>query len=400
MLGSMLGFGSSLLGGLFSGNAAKQQRKMAQEMREAAWKSFSPMSVQGLGGTGVDFTMGSDGGISGINVSGGVMDPIFGGIASYLGGTGLDQLATSGQLNPMFQQGMDLAGGINPDTMSAFQANLEGLIPGAQSAYEGLQDPNSLFGANAQSSMMGRAEDFLSQAQDFDTVYNNQLGLLRESARPGEERAGAQFLERMYGSGNIGTTGGARNAAEFNLGLERADIDRQMGAHGLSTQRQNQLFSQSMGLFGQAQGMAGLQDQLLGSAMNRFQGLNSLAAGMSQQRFDNQSGLAGLLSGLGQTAGMLPFQQQAAALGLMGAGGQAMSGFQNMAMVPAEMALNFMTNQANARNSVSGYASDIIGSAGGSAGGWGDFFGTLGSNLPNLGDLFPGNNNSGGQPSG
>ncbi len=382
LFGAIAGLGSNLLGGMFSNKAAKQQRKMMEEMREAAWRSFSGINVNGVGGTGVGFQTGPDGGITGINMDLGNLDPLQSGLAQWMTGTGMDQLATASQINPLFTQGADLLGGMSGDTNSQFQQNLEGQLGGLQGMLSGLQDPNSLFGANAQAGLMGQAQDFLSQAQDFDSVYNNQLGLLRESARPGEERAGAQFLERMYGSGNIGTTGGARNAAEFNLGLERADIDRQLQAHGLSTQRQNQLFNQSMGLFGQAQGMGALQDQLFGNALSRFQGINQMASDMSQQRFQNNMGLGGMLTQIGQTAGLMPFQQQAAAMGLLGQGLQGQVNLQNIASMPAEMALNFMTNQANARNSLAGQTTaTMINNAGSGAGAWGDFFTTAGGSV-------------------
>lgn len=376
-IGEALGLGSNILGGIFGNKAAKQQKKMMREMREAAWKSFSGIDVGGVGGSGVSFQSGPDG-ITGINLSAGNLDPLQGALAQWLTGSGMDQLATANQINPLFQQGMDLAAGLQGDTNSQFQQSLMAQMDPIASQIAGLQDPNSLFGANAQAAMFGQGQDFLRQAQDFDSVYNSQLGLLRESARPGEERAGAQFLERMYGSGNIGTTGGARNAAEFNLGLERADIDRQLQAHGLSTQRQNQLFGQGMSLFGQAQGMAGLQDTLLGNALSRFQGLNQLSADMSQQRFQNNTGIAGLQAQLGQTAGMLPFQQQAAAMGLLNTGLQGQVNLQNLAAMPAEIALQFMTNQANARNSLAGQAGNFVKYAGGGAAGWGDLFTGLG----------------------
>lgn len=158
--------------------------------------------------------------------------------------------------------------------------------------------------------------------QNYNDVFNNRLGLLRQQAQPFEDRASDAFLGRQQAMGRMDTTGGARDTEAFARGLSQADTTRQLDAMNLSEALYGR--DQSAGLNAMGTGMQGLisgygtQGQvgqgllglgqnigsslgnLYGAGLNASQGYNDLTNARAQQRMQNAMSLFGFGNTLGQ----------------------------------------------------------------------------------------------------
>lgn len=366
ILGSIIGGGASLLGGLFGGKGGADIEKMMREQMEIAARSFSPINMGGmLGGGGITFTPAAGGGISGINLQASpFQQAMFGGLSDY----GTQLMGMLGQdfgFNPLQQQAVGMLQGMDPMTGPLEQ--VQGLLGDQLGAIQGMDD----FWGGMGRDFATQGADILSGMGSFADYQGDTLAMMREQARPAEERAGANMLERLFGSGAGATTGGARNAAEFSRGLEQADIDRQLASYGEARARMGSDLARGQGLMGLGQGMAGFQDQLMGNALSRFGGLANMASQMGAQRFQQQAGLADALFGMGQAQMQQPLQMQSQVMGGLSNvfGGQNM--LMNQQTQNLSTLLNFMTNQANARNAQAGQAANLANLAGANEAGWG-----------------------------
>ncbi len=286
ILSSLIGGGMSLLGGLFGAGGGADVEKMMREQMEIAANSFSGINMGGmLGGGGFTFTPAEGGGISGINLqSSPFQQAMFGGLSDFA----QNQMGMLGQdfgFNDLQNQSLAMLQGMDPNTNPFAQVN--SMMQGSMGDIDALRQ-NPMW-ANMGAGLAGQGNDILSNLGSFEDYQGNTLALLREQARPAEERAGANMLERLFGAGQGGTTGGARNAAEFSRGLEQADIDRQLASYGEADRRRQADFGIGQGLLGMGQGLSSFQDQLMGNAMSRFGSLAQMSGSMGQQRFNNQA---------------------------------------------------------------------------------------------------------------
>jgi hypothetical protein len=83
-------------------------------------------------------------------------------------------------------------------------------------------------------------------APSFNQLASERLASLRASARPAEERTTQAALERLYGQGRLGTTGGQRALGELARAQEEADIARTIAAQNFAQQQQNVLANQAI----------------------------------------------------------------------------------------------------------------------------------------------------------
>lgn len=375
ILGSLLGGGMSLLGGLFGSKGGADIEKMMREQMEIAARSFSGINLGGmLGGGGITFTPAEGGGISGINLqSSPFQQAMFGGLSDF----GLGQLGMLGGnwgFNDLQNQALSGLMGMNPNTNPLEQ--VQGLLQGQMGAIDALGQ-NPIWGQFGES-LAGRGMGILEGMGDYGQYADDTLQLLRDRARPAEERAGAEFMERLFGAGQGATTGGARNAAEFNRGLEQADLDRQLASFGEARARQNQDFALGQGFLGLGQGMSSFQDTLMGNALSRFGGLANMASSMGQQRFTNQAGLNEAMFGMGRAQLQQPFDFQNMIFGNLGNVLSGQGNLMDQQTGQLNTLLQFMNAQANARNAQASQAAQLSSLGGQKEFGLGSLFGDIG----------------------
>lgn len=145
-----------------------------------------------------------------------------GGISADDNGINLGQW---GSLQDMFRTGAgdamgSMVSGVPDDVMNAFGAMQPFMNRGR---FRPEQMEQMFAGA-------GGLADELSRGTD--DIYNSTLGRLREEAAPEEERMTQTHNQRLFNTGQFGTTGGAMQTEAFAKGLGQADIGRQLAAGG------------------------------------------------------------------------------------------------------------------------------------------------------------------------
>lgn len=139
---------------------------------------------------------------------------------------------------------------------------------------------------------------------------NSYTNLLRQQAQPQEQQAVSSALSGLFGSGRLGTTGGANQLGQLNQSQQQADIGRQVAGQqfGLQQQLQSQ------------QGYDAARANQQGLMLNNFganqagqaqqyglaQSLGQTGAGLYGSSLNN----AGLGLGLGQAADQFGFNRQ------------------------------------------------------------------------------------------
>lgn len=309
---------ASLAGGYLSSQSSKNAAKGAQYQ---PWNS----NFVGLGGAsfnGGRLQMAFDQGNQDLqtrlmDMGGGALDRYQSGITNGLGSDFLRNeygAANSGQASAL--QGLLGASGLpqNPFFGNGAnfqqQAQLGGMI-GNQSMLQGLGGYGGQNYLDAGNNMLQQGY----QQQNFNNLRGNMLtnfdpneaaasytNLLRQQAMPAEQQATASAMTGLFGSGRLGTTGGANQMGALASSQQQADIGRQVAGQQYGLQQQ--LMAQ----------------QGLDSALNAEQGRQLGAFGANQQGMMNQYGIA---QGLSQTgAGLFGSSLQNAGLG-MGIGQQA-----------------------------------------------------------------------------
>lgn len=173
-------------------------------------------------------------------------------------------------------------------------------------------------------------------AQSFNDVSAERLRLLRESARPTEERAVNSRMQQLFNTGNLGSTGGSIQMGELAQAQEQSDIQRQLEAQGFAEQlrgrdMQDVLSRMEMGsgLLGQAMSGVGMDQNFAGTQGQVGAGMFSQLPGIQQNIFgnsalmDQQSLSRGMnrmqsaqqLFGFGDTSSGAAFQRALQALG-------------------------------------------------------------------------------------
>lgn len=260
-----------------------------------------------------------------------------------------EQQAFANQYNTMAQQYLSGGGATNPFqqfAMGGVQGAIPGLFGGALNASQGdqasldayLGNMSGLAGStggmyNTLNSAgmnilggggpMGQANQMFGLGQqlmgnNYNDVFNNRLGLLREQAAPFESRAADSFLNRQYAMGRMGSTGGGRDVEAFARGLGQADTTRQLDAMNLSENLYGR--DQSMGaglmgtglqgvlgslgagqsLFGLGANLGSSLGNMYGAGFQASQGYNDMTNARAQQRMTNAMSLFGFGNTLGQ----------------------------------------------------------------------------------------------------
>lgn len=434
--------GSSILGGLAGGGAAKTQERLAKDAVRIAGTAYSPISIFGPGGMGVSFGAGgTSGGGTGGFAQGDIIFPGAGdirqiapgyrqvgkyGIQSDIGSVNLNlgdltnprnQLgALAGQLSgnaglqglsPLQLLGIGLSGqgaqyaGVDASTLNS----LLGLTgAGTGNAFNEMQGAyaNPFQAALQQSLFGGAGQQFADASQGFGDYRQQTLDLLRQEAKPEEDRALANLQNTLFAQGRLGSSGGGLQMEAFARGLGQADLARQLAAGQEARAAQSQALNVGTGLAGQGLGLQEMQNNILQGSLGRFNVLASLAQNLSNARqsqaFQGAQYGTGLF-GLGQQALTSPYAVQQAGpleslsrvLGLSG-------DIQSQGVQLAELANLFMSNQASTRTgqaTAAGtaglgasagdrYKADLFNSLGAALGG----DNPLGTALGGIADLF------------
>lgn len=229
--------------------------------------------------------------------------------------------------------------------------------------------------------------------QDPQAIADQRLALLRQQAAPFEERAFSSLQENLFGTGRLGTTGGALQTEAFARGLGQADLERQLAASAEGRAFQTQALQGSQGLAGLGTGVAGLQDQLIQSAFNRFNTTAGLASDLSNTRVNRnfqganfqQNALQQLLQNQISLAGVGRSLQQSD-LNLATQALQAQGGLNDQSIANFQAALAAAQAQANARigagSNIANFTSNT--NFGVKEDTLGGIFGAIGKNAPGI----------------
>ena len=215
--------------------------------------------------------------------------------------------ATSATDQPWGAQGFSdpfqrFAYGAQKDIPGAF-ADVQGMDVGYwPEGSEGLYQRNRRDVEGVRGGALGQFAD-LSGARasgDYDALREENLGLLRESARPGQERAVNKQLNKLFSGGRLGTTGGASQMRGLAEAQEAEDLQFQLASTGLARDQmalEEEIASgqrqQGMGfgrLAGEAAGMASNLDE---SIVNRHRQLDLDRYGRSTNRLGNLMSMFG-----------------------------------------------------------------------------------------------------------
>jgi len=177
---------------------------------------------------------------------------------------------------------------------------------------------------------MGGVNDGMLQGLDPNALASNYTNLLRQQALPQEQQATSNALNSLFGTGRLGTTGGALQMRELQQAQQQADIGRQVAGQQFGLQQAlqaqqgyDQARANQMGLmmnqfganqqgkmnqFGIDQGMFGRTLDMFNSGsdmtQNRFMRAMQLFGGenaLNQQYLSNFTGLLGAQQSQQQT---------------------------------------------------------------------------------------------------
>ena len=181
------------------------------------------------------------------------------------------------------------------------------------------------FGGYGGQNFLNAGQNMLQQGytpQGFDQLRGNMLSnfnpneaasnytnLLRQQAMPAEQQATASALTGLFGSGRLGTTGGANQMSGLAAAQQQADIGRQVAGqqYGLQQQLMAQQGLDSALNAEQGRQLGAFNANQMGM-MNQYGMASQLAnsgAGLFGQAYNN----AGLGMGLGQSADAFGFDR-------------------------------------------------------------------------------------------
>jgi len=203
-----------------------------------------------------------------------------------------------------------LGGGLPPEIQAALQNANQASAGFNDTAQSGL---NTLSGAagNVLGGTFGQFNNRLNtgfnqglQNQAF-AAAGNQLGLanttgqqareqaltnFRAQALPGQQRAVQGQLSSLFGSGRLGTTGGANQLGRLAEAQNQQDLGFQQAAFGEGRAAQTQSANLATNFSNLGAQQAGLGESLLQGAFSRFGNTAQIAGDINNQRF--QRGLA------------------------------------------------------------------------------------------------------------
>lgn len=176
---------------------------------------------------------------------------------------------------------------------------------GASSFANAATAPGSfLFGANPE---LAEAYKGLFGQGLTDRIGGN-LDLLRQAAAPQENRDRLGLDDKLFGRGQLGTSGGAEQLRALGEVQSQADLQRQLAAIGLGRQEALDRFGGAMQAVGQ--GMGG-QRQAFDMGMGAFGGMQGLFSNLIQQGQLGMSGMSGMpwqAAGFAANASQAPWQ--------------------------------------------------------------------------------------------
>lgn len=162
-----------------------------------------------------------------------------------------------------------------------------------------------------------------AEQPSFNQLAAERLAALRAQARPAEERTTQAALERLFGQGRLGTTGGARVLGELSRAQEEADIARITSAQDFAQTQQNVALENALrrgelglsalgGALGGQQFLTGTGTGLLGMGaevgqFGRSLGADVGLAGLRLGEEGRQADIASILSALGQDVSQRQF---------------------------------------------------------------------------------------------
>ena len=347
MFGAIVGAGLSLFGANEAADQASRDRRLQRQAAERlASVEYNPFSTM-FQGAGVEFGDGT------ANLQ-------LGGFASPY--DAFNQLFSQGAAGAqrLTQQGEGLMGQIDPSMLASLTGQAFGQAGGlGQTGFQrGLQD--ILFSQAGQ--MAGQT--------DFSGLRDETLATLRAQAQPFEERAFAGLQENLFGTGRLGSSGGALQTEAFARGLGQADLSRQLQATDVAQRQQMQQANIANLFSGAGMGLGSLEDQLLSSAYGRFGTTAGLTSDLATRTFGMGQGLFGQATGA--QAAQQGILQSILGLGTFGA---------NLGATQASTDLAAAGGNVSAINQLGPTGGDI----------WGQFATTMGSNLmgdSNLSDAF------------
>lgn len=384
--GAVIGGVGSMIGG---NKASKDQKKAQGVALSNAGQAYEGIDVTSSGGQGVKFQQGMEtvpgtrgrvqrNAITGVEIDTGDLEGTRQNLTSMLdnqsGNLGMD--ANTQALLQNFHQaggqfgdaGLGQLGQLQQGGMNAYGMAQGQLGQAGQFSGQLQQQAMDMFGG-----LQGTADARSAQA----------LGLMRDAARPGEERQMAGLQDQQFLRGQSGTTGGGLQTEAFARGLAGADTERQLAAMGEGRAAANQQLNQAMGLMGQSDGM-------MGNAMNRFGQMTQMNQGLGQDRFNRTSDLAnrnfqraGTMFQMSPQAMQQQMMQQQ--LGTMGMGMDQIGSINNNALNFANFSQNMMAQQANARGGQQNVLTNMMNSAGDAGQNQANMWGQIGDAFANNG---------------
>jgi hypothetical protein len=186
----------------------------------------------------------------------------------------------------------------------------------------GMSAGQSQFGMNSFGAAAGLMPEL---AMGGDAVRERTLGLLREQARPEEERLSQAHTQGLFNRGQMGTTGGAMQTEAFAKGLGQADLMRQLAAGEEGRAHSSDLLKRFTELSGVGAENIGAEQDFLGKMVSGAGAMAELPGSLQAGRMDlfnallkNMSGIQGM--GMDAQAQALATAQAGTDVKLRGAG--------------------------------------------------------------------------------
>lgn len=285
-------------------------------------------------------------------------------------GTQSSQNALTGGLPDNIKQalaGVQGAAGLPgaPDTM-----NLQGQLDSVLGRSMNDMNRGSVAPGLQSTAFTGAAQQLGDASRGFGDVRDSTLANLRAQAKPEEDRAFDNLQNNLFATGRLGSSGGALQTEAFARGLGQADLSRQLSANQEARTTQSNALNIGTGLAGVGSNVAGLDDQLLQSAFQRFGTTAGLSSDLTQQRFgnatlQNNTGYDRANTNLGNqiNAAQLPtaLQGNQLQLALQALTGQ--GSLQNQGLAQFQAALAAATSGANARIGAGSVNAQLAGQA-------------------------------------
>lgn len=307
--------GAAIGGAVAIGGAALSSRSQDKASKRAAEAAeFRPFAIN-TSGTNTGFDLRDNSLTSVLNpqlqtASNIASSGVAGGLLA--GTTGTDRNAQ----RQIFQQGRGQQGlGLRnvPGAFNDFNSQLlgqQGDLAGLQQGFAGQ------LGGAQQGAQFGTNTALLQGAgllgQDFGQLRADQLNTFRQQAQPENQRAVNSTLQNLFGTGRLGTTGGANVIGR----LAEAQNQQDLGFQNAATQTAQNQFqlnqNAGQGLLGLGLQGSGLQGSLAATGLEGQTGALNAILSRGQSRL----GAAQQLFGFGSQVTQQPFQEAQQNLGI------------------------------------------------------------------------------------